>query len=108
MSLNASDDPLVVLPWPGVGTVVLPATVVTEGLERGAQMFGTSTSVRTPTATTEKLLNSQQMGELLGVDSTTVEAMAKDGRVPSIRIGRLLRFEAAVCLAALRRSDGRS
>lgn len=49
----------------------------------------------------------KQLGELLGVDSTTCEAMARDGRLPSIRIGRLLRFEPSVCVAALRVNDGR-
>ncbi len=104
-----NDDPLVVLALPDGTAAAFPAEAVLAAKERAAQLgFGGSTQPqrRDLDSGTEKLLDSRGLGELLGVDSTTVEAMAKDGRLPSIRIGRLLRFEPAVCIARLRVTDG--
>jgi excisionase family DNA binding protein len=50
----------------------------------------------------EPLLTSAGVAELLGCNDTLVEQMAKDGRIPAVRIGRLLRFDPEAVLAALR------
>jgi excisionase family DNA binding protein len=49
----------------------------------------------------EALLTSAGMAELLGCNDTLLEQMSKDGRIPSVRIGRLLRFKPSAVLAAL-------
>jgi excisionase family DNA binding protein len=51
--------------------------------------------------TTGKLLTSAQMAELLNVHSTTVETMAHRSEIPSIRIGKALRFSPSEVVAAL-------
>jgi excisionase family DNA binding protein len=53
----------------------------------------------------EPLLNSEDMAKLLGIHSTTVEGMARTGAIPSIRIGKALRFEPSAVKAALRGSS---
>lgn len=107
--MNAScDGPLVVVPMPDGTAAAFPVEAVMEARERAAKLgFGPRVQGDTGlTSDTEKLLDSRQLGELLGVNDTLVEQMAKDGRLPCIRIGRLLRFEASVCKARLRVTDG--
>ena len=102
------NDPLVILPVPGDDPGAFPLELVRAAQKRWRQLgFG----VRPErdllnSGVSERLLDSKQLGELLGCDATTCEAMARDGRLPSIRIGRLLRFEASVCKARLRVTDG--
>lgn len=109
MSLSASEDALVVVELPGGTPAAFPVAAVIEARELATQLgFGQreASAVKDLSTGAERLLDSKQLGELLGCDPTTVEAMARDGRLPSIRIGRLLRFEPALCLARLRVTDG--
>ena len=50
----------------------------------------------------QPLMNSAGMAALLGCNDTLVEQMAKEHRIPAIRVGRLLRFEPDRVLEALR------
>jgi excisionase family DNA binding protein len=50
----------------------------------------------------EPLLNSRELAALTGVGDTTLEALAKRGEIPSVRIGKALRFSGDEVLAALR------
>jgi hypothetical protein len=50
----------------------------------------------------ERLIDSRQLGELLGVGDTWLEGAAKRGEIPSVRIGKALRFEPAAVLGVLR------
>lgn len=45
---------------------------------------------------------SQDLATALGVTRQTIWAMAKDGRLPSIRLGRCLRFPVKALKAALK------
>ena len=49
-----------------------------------------------------KLLTSYQIGRAIGLSRSTVMRHAKAGIIPSIRIGRVLRFELAEVMAALK------
>jgi excisionase family DNA binding protein len=40
----------------------------------------------------ERLLNSKEVGKLFGVHSATVLRMARAGRLPCVKIGKLWRF----------------
>lgn len=48
------------------------------------------------------LMNSRELAALLKVGDTTVEGMAARGEIPSVRIGKALRFEVDAVLAALK------
>lgn len=41
----------------------------------------------------EKMLKPEQMAEMLNVARKTVVTMAREGRIPSIRVGRFYRFD---------------
>jgi excisionase family DNA binding protein len=74
-------------------------------LQHGAELMGGAAPAARgarAAATTEKLLNSRELAAVVNCNDTLLEQMAKDGRIPSLRIGRLLRFEPAAVLAALR------
>ena len=51
------------------------------------------------------LMDSRELSAFLGVGDTLLEQMAKDGRLPHLRIGKALRFEPAQVLEALRHAD---
>jgi excisionase family DNA binding protein len=70
-------------------------------LAAGAAM-GLGAAVLATTTTPERWLNSEELGGLLGIHSTTVEAMAKRSEIPHIRAGKALRFEASAVKAALK------
>ncbi len=42
---------------------------------------------------TDRLLNAEQAGELLGVPASWLLAQARDDRVPHVRLGRYVRFD---------------
>jgi putative molybdopterin biosynthesis protein len=44
---------------------------------------------------TEKILTIQEVAERLGMHPVTVYRLAKEGRLPVFRVGRMLRFDAA-------------
>jgi excisionase family DNA binding protein len=53
------------------------------------------TSGNSPTVTFEPLLDDKQAGELLGLHPKTLQRLARQGEIPSIRIGRYWRFRAS-------------
>ena len=54
----------------------------------------------------EPLLDDQQAAALLGIHPKTLQRLARNGRVPSHRIGRFWRYRASELDAWLRRSPG--
>ena len=104
------EGPLIVVELPGGVPAAFTAHEIAAGKQRAAELgFGApaKNAAGDPLNEPAKLLDSTALGELLGVDPTTCEQMARDGRLPSIRIGRLLRFEPRVCIGALRVNDGK-
>lgn len=91
----------VAVPLPDGRWLVLPAEVFAEALQAGAT-FASRVSSAAHECAPEQLKDSRGMAALLGCNDTLVEQMAKDGRIPAVRIGRLLRFEPTAVLAALR------
>lgn len=51
-----------------------------------------------PPVAGEALLDSRAMGERLAVTAELCEQMAREGRIPSVRIGRYLRFDPAAVI----------
>ncbi|MDA8348263.1 MAG: helix-turn-helix domain-containing protein [Pseudomonadota bacterium] len=108
--MNTESGPLVVVELPGGIPAAFPMAAVMEARQRAAELgFGQHAMQRSGDLNfgTERLVDSKQLAELFGINDTFVEQLAKDGRLPSIRIGRLLRFQPSLCLAALRTNGGR-
>ena len=49
----------------------------------------------TSPAVFEPLLDDKQAGEMLGLHSKTLQRLARQGRIPAIRLGRYWRFRAS-------------
>jgi excisionase family DNA binding protein len=54
----------------------------------------------------ERLLNSRQLAAVTGVGDVTLEGLAKRGEIPSVRIGKALRFKPSAVLTALQTRSG--
>jgi excisionase family DNA binding protein len=104
-SSRAAGDVWVVVTLPGGGAAAFAASALAEARERALSLglITPSGSVPETGAMALPLANSTQMAELIGCNDTLVEQMAKDGRIPCVRAGKLLRFEPAAVIAALRR-----
>lgn len=50
----------------------------------------------------DRLLTSKEVADLLGVNRRTVQVWAKDGTLPAVKIGRLLRFSREAINAKLK------
>lgn len=102
---KAATDVWVVVTLPGGGAAAFTASALAEARERAVSLGLTAPSDSMPESavTALPLANSTQMAELIGCNDTLVEQMAKDGRIPCVRAGKLLRFEPAAVIAALRR-----
>jgi excisionase family DNA binding protein len=69
----------------------------------------TNATILSTQGTFEPLLDDKQVGELLGLHSKTVQRLARDGEIPSIRIGRKWRYRATALEAWLAlQSSGQS
>lgn len=73
------------------------------GEELGLATAGVSSAANS--AAPERWLNSEELGELIGIHSTTVEAMARAETIPAIRAGKALRFEPSAVKAALKQRN---
>jgi excisionase family DNA binding protein len=100
---------LVAVPLPDGRWIALPPEALREAVAAAAAMGlrVNAAPAGTADAATERLMNSEEIAELLGIHSTSVEAMAKAGTIPSIRVGaKALRFEPSAVKAALRARSG--
>jgi excisionase family DNA binding protein len=93
---------LVVIPLPDGRWLGLSAEALQEALARGAALGLGATATAPTAATPERWLTSEELGALIGLHSTTVEAMSKRGEIPSMRAGKALRFKASEVEAAIR------
>jgi hypothetical protein len=96
---------LIALPLPDGRWLALAPDALRAALD-AAQTLGLGSSASpvnsTAGAAVERLVDSEELGKLFGMHPTTVEAMAKAGKIPSIRCGKLLRFEPSSAKAALK------
>ncbi len=102
MSVVNAEAVVIVLALPDGSCGAFTSAAVSEARAR-AQNLGFGRECAAPTAVQpEKLVSSKQLADLTGANDTLLEQMARDRRIPSVRIGRLLRFEPARVMAALR------
>jgi len=93
---------LIPIPW-GEGYLQATRAEFDAMLARGL-VPGANAAPAPPSMAGQALLDSRAMGERLSVSAEQVEAMAKRGEVPSVRVGRYLRFNPAEVVASLPRS----
>ena len=94
----------VLVPVPGIGVLALAPDAFRAALAEGAQLAAVRSAEPAAPAASEVLLDSAQLAAALGVPATWVEQSAREGRIPSIRCGRYVRFSRAAVEAALTRS----
>jgi excisionase family DNA binding protein len=97
-------DQVIAVPLPDGRWLALEEGVLRDALSRAEALgFKTPapTEIRGVPESSERWLTSTELGEVLKVHSTTLEAMAKAGTIPSARVGKLLRFKASLVEAAI-------
>jgi excisionase family DNA binding protein len=86
----------IIIPLPGIGTLELTR----EAYEAALRPLHAAASVAAD-ATAAKLVNAQAIAELLSLPVSCVYEYAKAGRIPCVRAGKHVRFDAAAVRAAL-------
>jgi excisionase family DNA binding protein len=89
----------VILPIPGVGTLVLDGEAYREALEKGALISAVTTSQAG--GGTEPLFTAEQLSEQLGIPASWLEQAARESRIPSLQFGRWRRFSRRAVEAAV-------
>ena len=95
----------VLIPVPGMGVLMLDAEQIKEALRAGAEFAPPPPAAP---VTSEPLLGSEQLAAALGLPASWVEQAAREGRIPSIRCGRYVRFSRSAVEAVLTRSGSGS
>jgi excisionase family DNA binding protein len=90
----------VLIPLPGVGTLALDEVTYRRALEEGAK-FNPIREITTDHAN-ERLLDSQQLAEILQVPVTWIEQQAREGNIPSLPFGRRRRYRRSDVEAAIK------
>jgi excisionase family DNA binding protein len=84
----------VIIPLPGIGTLELTR----EAYEAALRPLHAPTAAEAPAA---KLVNAQVLAELLSLPVSCIYEYAKAKRIPCVRMGKHVRFDAAAVRAAL-------
>ncbi|MGO9987981.1 MAG: helix-turn-helix domain-containing protein [Steroidobacteraceae bacterium] len=87
----------VLIPLPGIGTLALTR----EAYEAALIPIGAPESEPTE-ASTDSLVNAKELSVALSLPVSCIYEYAKAGRIPSVRIGRHVRFNQSLVLSALR------
>jgi excisionase family DNA binding protein len=104
--MRAAAEALVLVALPdGTCGAFAMADVVAARARAVSMGFGPGQGTERKAEAPERLLNSRELAELIGIGDTLVEQMARDGRLPHLRIGKALRFEPGAVLAALRKAQ---
>ena len=95
----------VLIPLPGVGTLALDEETYRRALEEGAK-FNPSRELTTDP--NERLLDSQQLADVLQVPVTWIEQQAREGNIPSLPFGRRRRYRLSAVEAAIKHGNTNS
>lgn len=55
-----------------------------------------------------RLISADELGAMLSLPSASIRRLAREGRLPCYRAGRLMRFDAEAVLAAMRQGPGKN
>jgi excisionase family DNA binding protein len=92
----------VLIPLPGIGTLALEEDAYRRALEEGAKFHPNPESTPDPN---ERLLDSQQLADILQVPVTWIEQQAREGNIPSLPFGRRRRYRRSAVEAAIKHRD---
>ena len=95
----------VLIPLPGVGTLALEEEAYRSALEEGAKFHPVAEPTSDPN---ERLLDSQQLAEILQVPVTWIEQQAREGNIPSLPFGRRRRYRRSAVEAAIKQRNTNS
>lgn len=91
-----SADPLIVVPF-GVELLALTQCEFQTARKRAAEL---GIGSRTGESQIEPLVDAERMGELAGVPGAWIAEAARQDRIPSIRLGKYVRFRPSAVLAS--------
>ena len=97
----------IVIPF-GSEVLVLSDQEFARARERGRAIVEEDEAAPTTPAPSEELIDASELASRLNLAKSAVYEHARSGRLPSVRIGRHVRFNLAAVLAALRRSGNGS
>jgi excisionase family DNA binding protein len=95
----------VLIPLPGVGTLALDEEAYRRALEEGAKLNPFPEPTADPN---ERLLDSQQLADVLQVPVTWIEQQAREGNIPSLPFGRRRRYRRSAVEAAIKQRNTNS
>ncbi len=93
---------LVLILLPGIGTLALEENMYRRALREGAKFSVQTESTHDPG---EKLLDSQQLSEVLQIPVTWIEQQAREGNIPSLSFGRRRRFRRSSVEASIQHQN---
>jgi excisionase family DNA binding protein len=96
----------IVIPLPGVGSLVLDVDTYRAGLVEGAKTAPECSHTRDGIVN-EPLLDADQLAIALGIPATWIEQKAREGVIPSLEFGRWRRFRRSEVEEAVRQRGGR-
>ena len=88
----------VLIPLPAVGTLALDEETYRRALEEGAKFNAPPEPAADPN---ERLLDSQQLADILQVPVTWIEQQAREGNIPSLPFGRRRLYRRSAVEAAI-------
>ena len=89
---------MVIVPVPGIGCLALESEAYRKALAEGARLAGTTPSAA---QAEEPLVDADTLSAALAVPVTWIEQAARTGRIPSLGIGRYVRFRRSAVEAVL-------
>jgi excisionase family DNA binding protein len=91
----------IVVPLPDGRWLALSREVFAEALAVGAALMTPPAAATVPQAESEPLLNAVELSRVLNLPRTCIYEKARAGAIPSVRVGKHLRFRRSHVLAAL-------
>jgi excisionase family DNA binding protein len=89
----------VLVPLAGIGTLALSREAFEAALAEGSRAIAAPAAAAATDA--EPLLDAKELASVLALPVTRIEAAARSGSIPAVRLGRRYRFKRSAVEAAL-------
>ena len=90
----------VLIPLPGIGTLVLDSEVYRKALAAGAELGSAPPPPPSGEPPAQKLLSDKDMEAATGIPASWFATQARERRIPFRKLGRYVRFDFAEVLAS--------